>query len=622
MNPSHLTSHPANCLIRLLTGLGLAGACAVAPADTLPKQFENPSAVDVEIIGNVVEPESISPGPEQLDRLRLPDGFEVTVFAENLINPRMIAVADNGNVYVTRRSVGDVVMLRDSNGDGKADDREIVANRPDMHGIAIEGDTLYLVTVNELYRADLQSDGKVSELELLVDDLPDAGQHPNRTLAVGPDGQLYVSVGSTCNACSESSPESATMLRVTPDGAHRIIFATGLRNTIGFGFEPQSGELYGMDHGIDWLGDNLQHEELNHIVKGNQYGWPYIYGEGRQNPQDEPPGDVDMQTWASESTDPVGLYTPHAAPMQMAFYTGDQFPEDYRGDAFVAMRGSWNRRPPSGYEVTRIVFEEGKPVAFEPFITGFLIDQEDNNGSWAHAARLAGIAQAADGSLLLSDDANGILYRIAYTGAASDGTAGGEQAITNAEGANIGVSSTDSGAKAPETASGDLATEILELPEARLDLSSAAFEGNSGIPQKYAAEGQDISPPLAWEKGPEGTQSYVLIMEDPDVPMATPFVHWLIYNLPPDTTSLTQGVPGQPSLARPEGALQGRNDRGSLGYFGPRPPIGDPTHHYHFQLLALDKKLDLPYGASRAEILEAARGHVLAAGSLVGTFDR
>lgn len=169
-----------------------------------------------------------------------------------------------------------------------------------------------------------------------------------------------------------------------------------------------------MDHGIDWLGDNEQHEELNHIVKGKQYGWSYIYDDRKFNPQDEPPGDITLHEWAARSIEPLGYYTPHAAPMQLAFYTGTQFPKEYRGDAFVAMRGSWNRKPPAGYEVARIRFAGGKPAKLEAFAQGFL---SQKGSKWLHYGRLAGLAQAKDGALLLADDTNGVIYRIAYTGA-------------------------------------------------------------------------------------------------------------------------------------------------------------------------------------------------------------
>src|SRR4051812_10679016 len=180
-------------------------------------QLKDPKAADVEIVGHVLEPKKLPP-KDLIKNLAVPKGFEINVFAEGLVNPRMIAVADNGNVYVTRRDAGDVIKLVDSNNDGVADGQEVVANRPGMHGIAIDGSTVYLVTVNDIYKAAIQPDGKFGALERLVDDLPDGGQHPNRTLAVGPDGKLYVSVGSTCNACNETSPESATMLQMNKDG--------------------------------------------------------------------------------------------------------------------------------------------------------------------------------------------------------------------------------------------------------------------------------------------------------------------------------------------------------------------------------------------------------------------
>ena len=199
------------------------------------------------------------------------------------------------------------------------------------------------------------------------------------------------------------------------DGSDRRVFASGLRNTIGYGFEPESGGLYGFDHGIDWLGDNEQHEEFNRIEDGKRYGWPYVYALSRFNPQDTPP-DSSFSDYAEGSQEPIGLHTPHAAPMQMTFYTGDAFPDEFRGDAFIAMRGSWNRQPPSGYEVLRVDFEDGKPVAMEPFVTGFLMESAESPTGWGHMGRLAGMAEGPEGSLYLSDDTGGIIYRITYEG--------------------------------------------------------------------------------------------------------------------------------------------------------------------------------------------------------------
>ena len=593
-------------------------AVGTAAAQPTTEQLQNPKAADVEVVGHVLEPEQLEPTPERLAGLEVPEGFEVTVFADSLVNPRMIAVADDGTVYVTRRALGDVIMLRDEDGDGRADgEPTVVANRPGVHGIAIDGTTMYLVAVKELYRTQINDDGSLAPLELLIDDFPDLGQHPNPMVVVGPDSMLYVTMGSTCNACSEANPENATMLRVAPDGSSRTIFASGLRNTIGYGFEPETGEIYGMDHGIDWLGDNEQHEELNHVVEGKKYGWPYVYADGKYNPQDYPPGGITMEEWAAQSTEPVGLYTPHAAPMQLAFYTGNGFPEDYRGDAFIAMRGSWNRKPPSGYEVVRIRFEDGEPVGFEPFIKGFLVQEGE---TWGHLGRLCGLAQAQDGSLLLSDDTNGVLYRIAYTGEAGSEAGRGPSTPTNVEGANVRMLGAAT-VQPPTPTAAELAADLVEA-EAALEVTSPAFESEAPIPDVYAAEGQNISPPIEWAEGPEGTRSYALIMEDPDVAEDPPFVHWIMYNIPAAVTSLAEAVPGAPRLQKPEGALQGANSRGSVGYFGPRPPEGDPAHAYHVQVFALDTVLDVPHGASRADFLAAIEGHVLASGEVVGTYER
>ncbi len=587
---------------------------------TPSEQLKDPRAADVTILGHILEPKKLAP-ENLLPKIALPEGFEISIFAQDLINPRMIAVADSGAVYVTRRDVGDVIKLTDADGDGKADHREVVANRPGMHGIAIAGNTVYLATVNDLYKATIEPNGRFTPLVRFVDDLPDGGQHPNRTLALGPDGKLYVSVGSTCNACAETNPESATLLQMNTDGSARKIFASGLRNTVGFAFEPNTGELYGMDHGIDWLGDNEQYEELNHIVQGKQYGWPYIYDDSKFNPQDEPPGDISMEEWAARSIEPLGYYTPHAAPMQMLFYTGSQFPPQYRGDAFIAMRGSWNRKPPAGYEVARVEFNGGRPSRFHSFVQGFLAQEEqEGDTQWVHYGRLAGLAQAKDGSLLLADDTNGIIYRIAYTGTERNTPPLGPP--THSENVNLRILS--AGLLTPdEVHMGSLAVRLVPGSSQQfLSLDSPAFVNGGPIPARFAAEGENISPPLTWRPGPEATRSYAVIMEDPDVAQNPPFVHWLLYNIPPDVLALPKGIPPLSELVKPKGARQGKNDRGSIGYTGPNPPPADATHGYYFQVFALDKMLELPLNPTREELLAAMQGHVLSSGFYVGAYDR
>ena len=374
---------------------------------------------------NVDKPLKVPATPERMAALRVPAGFRITPFASNLGNARILAVnrdSADGSVYLSRRDQGDVVLLKDSDGDGKADGQPIiVAARAGAHGLAIKDGKLYLVTVKELFVADIRADGTLGPLTLLVGDLGDSGQHPNRTIAFGPDGLLYLSVGSTCNACNESNPEHATILRFSADFKSRTIVASGLRNTIGYAWHPTTGELWGFDHGIDHLGDGIQPEELNRIEAGKQYGWPHVWGDGKAEPPDglsktggftpqsTPPGEIPKGTWRAMSQPMVLGYTAHAAPMQLAFYSNGSFPASFDGDAFVTMRGSWNRHPASGYEVVRVRYENGVPRRFEPFVTGFLTD-----GGRTHIARPVGLAVAKDGALLVADDANGVIYRIAY----------------------------------------------------------------------------------------------------------------------------------------------------------------------------------------------------------------
>lgn len=551
---------------------------------------------------NVWKPAKVEATPERIRALKAPPGFTVTAFATGLKNARIIAVAPNGNIYVSRRDQGDVLLLKDANNDGRADGPPVtVANRAGAHGLAIRDNKLYLVTAKELFVADMQADGRLGELKMLIGDLPDAGQHPNRTMAFGPDGMLYLSIGSTCNACNESNVENAALLRVSPDGKSRSIFASGLRNLIGFAWHPQTGELWGFDHGIDFLGDDVQPEEINKIELGKQYGWPHVYGSGDIYPQSTPQGEITKEQWKERSTPMVLGYTAHAAPMQWVFGAGSAFPADYQGDAFVTMRGSWNRVPASGYEIVRVRFQDGQPKSVEPFVTGFLTD-----GGKTHIARPVGLAMAKDGSLLMADDANGVIYRVAHTGGKA-GTPPTPPAKPMQDQANKG-NNVPLANKRPET-------------EARgqVGVTSSSFSANGMLHERYTEYADGVSPALAW-KPVAGAKSYAVIMEDPDAKPVTPFVHWVMWNIPAEITSIPEGVQEQARLSDPDGVLQGRTTRGAPGYYGPKPPVGEPAHRYHFQVYALDRMLDVPFGADRDQLLQAMKGHVLAKGEIVGKY--
>jgi Raf kinase inhibitor-like YbhB/YbcL family protein len=581
-----------------MLGLCVLGIGGIADA-------QQGDGTNVAISTHIFKPAKVEATTARISQLRAPKGFSVGVFASELKNARVLAVAPDGKIYLSRRDQGDVLLLEDANGDGHADGPPVtVANRPGAHGLAIKDGKLYIATVKEVYVGEIRPDGRLGPLTMLIGDLPDLGQHPNRSLAFGPDGMLYISNGSTCNACNESNPEAATLLRASPDGKSRTIFASGLRNTIGFDWHPTTGELWGMDHGIDFLGDDVQPEELNRIEHGKQYGWPHIWGKDGVNPQSTPPGNITKEDWKALSTPMVIGYTAHAAPMQLVFYRGGAFPSEYVGDAFVTMRGSWNRQKAAGYEIVRVHFANGQPNAFEKFVTGFLTD-----GGKTHIARPMGLAVAKDGSLLMADDANGVIYRVAYTGKAS-------ASVIAQPPATAMLAQTSKGVGVP------LAKDREETQtKAGMQVSSPTLREGRSIPLQNSEYADGLSPALAWS-AVQGAKSYAIIMEDPDAKPITPFVHWVAWNIPATVNRLPEGLQEQLRLTEPEGVIQGKNSRGSPGYMGPRPPVGDPPHRYYFQVLALDATLSLPIGADRDELLAAAKGHVIAKGQLMGRFQQ
>jgi glucose/arabinose dehydrogenase len=396
---------------------GAAAASAQVHAPRTPTDAEG--LIAVEAVSATVRPERRDFSEDLMRQLRLPPGFRINVYAQGLENPRSMVTAPNGDVYVAEREAGRVRLLRDTTADGRADVSRIVTGEvgegmKGVHGLAVHDGRLYMVTVNEVWSAPIGADGGLGERTRHIDDLPDGGQHPNRTMRFGPDGMLYLSVGSQTNGVPEPDEETATMLRVNPRTWDREIFARGLRNTIGFGWHPVSGNFYGMDHNTDHRGNDWPPEEVNRIVEGRHYGWPFCGGDREvdwhvaQNPE----GDIPRQQFCADTEPPVLTYIAHAAPMQMVYYTAMHFPAEYRNDAFVTMRGSWNRNPPIGYEVVRIRFDDrGVPTAVEPFVGGWLIE-----GGRAHFGRLMGLTQAGDGALLVGDDTNGVIYRISYAG--------------------------------------------------------------------------------------------------------------------------------------------------------------------------------------------------------------
>lgn len=361
---------------------------------------------------NVFRPKHQPFSEDILKRLKVPDGFEVSIFARDLGNARMMAVAEDGTVYVTRPEEKDVIALKD----GDLKPRVVASDLDGVHGIAIRDGRMFLATVHAVMAADLNADGTIGKIETVVDDLPDGGQHGRRTLAFAPDGALHINVGSSCDACFESSDEKAANLRLDLNSKKRTVFAKGLRNMLGFDWHPETGVMWGVDHGVDHLGDELPGEELNKIEQDAHYGWPFCYGDRKPDWASftMPEGAPKDEFCQTKTVGPELAFEAHASVINIRFYDAEQFPEEYRNDAFVTLRGSANRADPTGYKVVRVNFDKGEPTGAEDFLTGFLSDDRQ-----MEFGRLAGLAIAPDGSLLVSEDTNGVIFRITYRAGAN-----------------------------------------------------------------------------------------------------------------------------------------------------------------------------------------------------------
>lgn len=371
------------------------------------------------ITGSAFSPEGVEATSERIASLQLPEGFSIGVFAEGFERPRMMAQSEDGTVYVTLENTNEVAILRDTTGDGVADEQTSQGDFGDvnlLHGVEIDGDTIYLASEKTVWQGTLGANGMIENLSPLVENLPDGDQHGHRTIALGPDGMLYLDLGSSCNACTETNQENATILRFNTDGSGREIFASGLRNAEGFDWHPSTQEMWGTDHGIDWRGNDIPPEEINRLAQGNNYGWPYCYADQQANtaiPYPPPEGFDTLAAYCEgATTGPAETYQAHSAPINLKFYDAGMFPEAYQGDAFVTMRGSWNRFPATGFKVVRLDFDEsGELSSVEDFVSSWLI--EDGT---AQFGRVAGLLVMQDGSLLISEDTNGVIYRVTYDG--------------------------------------------------------------------------------------------------------------------------------------------------------------------------------------------------------------
>ena len=332
--------------------------------------------------------------------LHLPPGFQMTVFAPDVPSVRYLVLGPGGAVYASQPRLGTVVRLPDANRDGVADSVVTVAsglNGP--FGIAFRGDTMYVAENRAVVRFDppLGAANKV----VIVPSIPGGRGHSTRTIVFGTDGKMYVSVGSSCNICDETDSIRAAVVQFNRDGSGGRVFARGLRNSVGLALHPATGELWATNNDRDMLGDDVPPERINIIKEGRYYGWPQCYLPGQRNPE-YPAADC------STVEPPAITFQAHSAPLGITFYTGMAFPPDYRGDAFVAYHGSWNRSVPTGAKVVRVQVENGRPVAIDDFVTGW---QRSDGSRWG---RPVGLVMAADGALLVSDDMGGKIWRVTY----------------------------------------------------------------------------------------------------------------------------------------------------------------------------------------------------------------
>jgi len=346
-------------------------------------------------------------GRPELADIRLPEGFTISVFAEGVTNARAMCWGDKGTLFVGSRAEGVVHALRDTNGDGKADQHHIIARKLNMPvGVTFKDGALYVSAVSRILRYDNIEErlNDPPEPVVVTDAFPTDKHHGWKFIAFGPDGKLYVPVGAPCNICLSEDPIYATITRINADGSGREIIAHGVRNTVGFDWHPETGELWFTDNGRDWMGDDQPDCELNQLaVEGAHFGYPFCHAPELSDPE------FGSQRPCSDFSREAAILGPHTAPLGMRFYTGKQFPAKYRNAIFIAQRGSWNRSTPIGYRVTVAWPQPDGTATTEIFAEGWL----QGGKAWG---RPVDVLVAPDGSLLVSDDAADLIYRISYAG--------------------------------------------------------------------------------------------------------------------------------------------------------------------------------------------------------------
>jgi glucose/arabinose dehydrogenase len=341
----------------------------------------------------------------QLDKIKLPPRFEISVYANNIPGARSMALSPNGVLFVGTREPGVVCAVLDTKKQNRADRVITMARGLNLpNGVAFRNGSLYVAEVNRVLRYDNIEDrlGNPPSPVVVNDSFPKDKSHGWKFIRFGPDGKLYVPVGAPCNICEPKDPRYATIMRMNPDGSGLEVFASGIRNTVGFDWNPLTRELWFTDNGRDWMGDNLPPDELNYAPKkGLNFGFPYCHGRNIPDPQ------FGTKRSCRAFVPPAMELGPHVASLGMRFYNGNMFPTEYKNQIFIAEHGSWNRSVPIGYRVSLVRLQNNRAVKYEVFAEGWL----QGSQAWG---RPVDLLVMPDGSLLVSDDKAGAIYRISY----------------------------------------------------------------------------------------------------------------------------------------------------------------------------------------------------------------
>lgn len=343
-----------------------------------------------------------------LEQLQLPPGYQIEV-AARVDNARQLALVDKtdspGILFVGSRRAGKVVALKDSDHDGIYEQQYLIARDLDLpSGVTVRGQDLYVAALDKVWRYPniVTRLDNPPQPELVTDDLPDDTHHGWKYLRFGPDNWLYLNIGAPCNICLSRDPRYASIIRLRPDTGEQQIVAAGVRNSVGFTWHPQDNSLWFTDNGRDHMGDDIPDDELNRATQpGQHFGYPFIHANGISDPR------YGRQAQGPYTPPLLGLGA-HVAPLGLSFYSGTQFPDTNHNTLFIAEHGSWNRSLKVGYRVTRVDTLNGEVIGHQPFISGWLRGQR-------HWGRPVDVITDHDGSLLISDDYAGAIYRVRYT---------------------------------------------------------------------------------------------------------------------------------------------------------------------------------------------------------------